>query len=141
MKNILKFGVLSMVALMPVITFAQGKDLEYLIRLAIRYLGLLIPFIMSLAIVVFIWGVYKYFIKVDADRAEAGNYILYSIIGFFLMLSLWGLVNILVNTFRLDPYMPGIPFIGTSGGNDNGNSFEFQGPPAPNSFEFQGPSR
>lgn len=120
MKNILKLGVLGIVVATPFVSNAAVRTLKDLIDLVIDYLGYAIPLIMSIAIVVFIYGVYKYFIKVDADRAQAGNYILYGVIGFFLMLSFWGLVNILINTLGLDNNIRGVPFIGTSGGNNNG---------------------
>lgn len=116
-----------MVLVMPVITLA-ARTLKDLIDLAIEYLGYAIPLIMSLAIVTFIWGIYKYFFKVDADKKEAGNLVLFGVIGFFLMLSFWGLVNVLANTLNLQT-MPtfGVPFIRSSGGgsgtvNVGGNS-------------------
>ena len=53
---------------------------------------------MGVALVVFVWNIIKYFIK-ENDHKEAAPYVMWSIIGFFVILSLWGLVNILKNTF------------------------------------------
>lgn len=58
---------------------------------------------MALATVFFVYNVVQYFvIKTDADRKEAGNYLMYSIIGFAVVLSFWGMVNVVIQTFSLD---------------------------------------
>ena len=54
---------------------------------------------MGFAVVLFTWFVIQYYIKPNEDRKNAGQYVMYSIIGFFVILSMWGLVNILSNTF------------------------------------------
>jgi hypothetical protein len=139
MKNITKFAVVGMLTVMPLISFGAVRTLKDLIDLVIDYLGYAIPLIMSLSIVVFIWGVYKYFIKVDADRAEAGNYILYGVIGFFLMLSFWGVVNILIQTLNLDNNIRGIPFIGSDGGSRGGTFYEVGRPSGSTFYEVSNP--
>ena len=65
----------------------------------------LIPFIWAIAFVVFIWGVFLYFIAGghDEEKREKGKgLMLWGIIGFFVMVSVWGLVNILRGTFQFD---------------------------------------
>ncbi len=67
--------------------------------------GILAPLIklmIALAIVFFLWGVFK-FIKEDGDKKEEGrNFMFWGIVGIFVMISVWGLVNILVYTFKLN---------------------------------------
>ena len=61
-----------------------------------------VPLIFAIAFIVFLWGVFQYFIAGGADegkRADGRNFILYGIIGFVIMFSLWGIVNILIGTF------------------------------------------
>ena len=74
------------------------STLSYLI---VGYLNQALFVLMAIAIVMFVIYIIKYFIKADADRKAAGLYVLYSIIGFFVILSVWGIVNILSNTFGL----------------------------------------
>ena len=58
--------------------------------------------LMAVAVVVFVWQVIRYFIlSAETDRKNAGLYVMYSIIGFFVILSLWGIVNILSGTFGI----------------------------------------
>ena len=61
----------------------------------------IVPVIFAIAFIVFIWGVYTYFIQGGANeekRSEGKQLVLWGIIGFFVMFSLWGLVNILIGT-------------------------------------------
>ena len=63
-----------------------------------------IPFIIGLTIFVIIWGIFTYVTQAanEEKRTEARQFILYGIIGLFLMLSIWGFVNILIQTFDLN---------------------------------------
>lgn len=62
----------------------------------------IITLIVSGAVVVFLWGVFK-FIKSEGKEKEAGKEMMvWGIVGIFVMVSVWGLVNILRGTFNLD---------------------------------------
>ncbi|MEI6396784.1 MAG: hypothetical protein WCO48_01800 [Candidatus Taylorbacteria bacterium] len=82
----------------------SGKDLRYLIAVIISYLNQAMFLIVGVAVVMFVFYVVKYFIKPadGAERKEAGTYVMYSVLGFFIIISLWGIVNIVKNTFKLD---------------------------------------
>lgn len=100
--------------LFPLISFAQEKkDLKYLVGVILEYLTIGIYLIISLAVVTFVWNVYRYFFT-EKSKTEAGMYVLYSTIGFFVILSLWGLVALLTNSLKLDNQQPNWPF-GSSG--------------------------
>lgn len=97
-----KIQLATLTALMfPLISFAAGKTLADIIDLIIYYLNIILVLFMGVAVVIFVYYVIKYFILPNADRSEAGSYVLYSVIGFFVILSFWGLVNVLQNTFGL----------------------------------------
>jgi hypothetical protein len=62
----------------------------------------LIPALMALALLVFFWGVYKYFIyggENEHEKGEGRKFALWGIIGFAIIVSVWGLVNIITDTF------------------------------------------
>lgn len=72
----------------------------------------LVPLVFAIAFLVFIWGIAEYFIfaKEDSDkRKKAVEKMLYGIGGFFVMVSVWGLVNILLGTFNLNSAVPNLP--------------------------------
>lgn len=62
-----------------------------------------IPAIITLALVVFLWKVLKYTLQSTnpRQRQEASTYILYAFIGLFVMTSLWAIVNLILGIFTL----------------------------------------
>ena len=72
-----------------------------LIVRAVGYLDQILFLLIGLSVVTFVFYVWKFFIKPNENRDEAGKYVMYSVIGFFVILSMWGLVNILQNTFGI----------------------------------------
>jgi hypothetical protein len=64
-----------------------------------------IPLIFTLATVLFIWGGVKFFIMnagEEKKREEGKQFMLWGIIALAVMLSVWGLVNILGTTFNVN---------------------------------------
>ncbi len=64
-------------------------------------INLLIPLVIGIAMFLFLWGLIKYITAGGDDKstAEARKFMLFGIIALFVMVSVWGLVGILVNTF------------------------------------------
>ncbi len=126
---------LTLFALLPLTTFAAEKrTLRDLVELVLKYFNIAIILIIGLAVVMFVWNVYKYFIA-GGDNAEskkeAGLYVMWSVIGFFVILSFWGLVAILTNTFKLENSIPS-GFFGTfRSSGSSGNVFQ------PNNIQWQ----
>ena len=60
--------------------------------------------IMALALVYFLAGVVKYISKQsdDSARQEARQQMIHGIIALAVMVAVWGLVNLVLNTFNLD---------------------------------------
>jgi hypothetical protein len=64
----------------------------------------LVPVLLALAFIVFLWGVFKQFIwKGESGEAhtEGAKFVATGLIGFVIILSLWGLVNLVVFTLGL----------------------------------------
>lgn len=83
----------------------------------------IVPLVFAIAFIVFIIGVFQYFIAGGADeekRKQGKDFIVYSLIGFFLMISIWGIVNLLVGTFGFGgAARPAIPTFNGAGGANN----------------------
>lgn len=74
--------------------------------------NILVPVLFALAFIVFIWGAFTTFILGANDeetKTRGRNLMLYGLIGFFVMVSIWGLVNILVGTFSTNNSLPNVP--------------------------------
>lgn len=106
MNRITKILVTSASFLFPTVTFAAGKDLAYLMSLATNYLNKALLLLMGFAVVMFVYYIIKFFLRPTDERQEGAKYLMWSIIGFFVILSFWGLVNILDKTFALDNNRP-----------------------------------
>lgn len=67
-----------------------------------------VPLLFSIATVAFIWGIIQYFLNPDNEekRKTGKSYMLWGIIGLFVMLSMWGLVGVLSNTFGVKTLIP-----------------------------------
>jgi uncharacterized membrane protein YuzA (DUF378 family) len=100
--------VTSLLVLVPSLCFAAtNMKLSDLIAKIAQYFNLALYLMMGLAVVMFVWYVIKYFIQPEkVNKAEAAQYVLWSVVGFFIILSLWGLVNILISTFDLGTGSP-----------------------------------
>lgn len=100
-----KLAVAVSVWALPLLAFAQVRSIQDAAGLITNIInGVVIPMIFLLAFVLFIWGVVQFFLfgsKDEEAREKGRNYIIGGIIAFFVMMSVWGLANILVNTFNL----------------------------------------
>jgi len=78
-----------------------GRTVLYIIN------NILVPVLFAVAFIVFLYGIADAYIfsKGDAAKvAEGHKLILWGIIAFVVMISLWGLVNVVSNTFGLSGY-------------------------------------
>lgn len=68
-----------------------------------QILNSVIPILILLGVVYFVWGVITYMIASEEEAKKAGrNRIIFGIIGLAVIVAMWGLVNILVKTFGID---------------------------------------
>ncbi len=79
-------------------TVSNFRDLVMKIS---EMINLVIPIVISLTVLVFIWGIFRMVLAGgDTDaRKEARSTIVFGIVGLFVMVSVWGLVNILKSSF------------------------------------------
>ncbi|MBI2048490.1 MAG: hypothetical protein HYT30_01015 [Parcubacteria group bacterium] len=110
---------LSAVALIaPAIASAAG--ILDTIAVINRILGAVVPLLITVALIVFIWGLIQYLMKVgdEEKRKEGVQLMLWGVIAIFVMTSVWGLVSLLQNTFsvqRNEAIVPRAPDISVYG--------------------------
>lgn len=108
---------LSAAFVLPFVTFAQETDgIRHLLGIAAGVIQALIPIVIGLAVLVFLWGVLRYVLSTsDGGKGEGRTFMLWGIIALFVMVSVWGLVNILRDSLGLNlatPTAPRIPEVG-----------------------------
>ena len=90
--------------LLPVVTSAQsdfdetgGEFGEFLENILLFISNVLIPFILGLGFLLFVWGMFLYFIAGGADEEKRGkgkSLIIWATLGFVIIIVFWGVINI-----------------------------------------------
>ena len=91
-------GAFPLIALAQVTTPSAG--IGGLFDLVNHLIYRAVPMIVALAVVFFAWNVFRYAVAGnEEDTGQAKTRMIWGIIGIFVMVSVWGLVAILQNTF------------------------------------------
>ena len=103
--------------LFPLLANAQAT-VGSLLRLVGTTLTSLVPLAIGLAVVIFLFGVIKYVTAGDSEegRKNGRQLMLWGIVGLFVMVSVWGLVQVLNATTGVSqggtgtlPILPAVP--------------------------------
>lgn len=106
MKSVAK--LLPLLLLAPMVALGQGELTEvksFLDNIVTFMNGTLVPLIFAIAFLAFIWGMFKAFILGGSDegkQSEGKQLMMYAIAGFVIMVSLWGIVNLVASGFGFD---------------------------------------
>jgi len=91
-------------------SLANAASIFDTLSLANTLFNALIALFITLAIVVFFWGLIKYLWGVSSENASEGLQIMmYGVIAIFVMVSIWGIIRLLQNTFKVTSTDPIIP--------------------------------
>lgn len=107
-------------ALTPVLALAQFGEINDFLGDVSKFINsTLIPLVIAIALLVFIYGVFQYFILGGGDdtkRQEGKQLMLYAIVGFVLMVSVFGIVNLIAGGlgFSSDENIQNIPNVPTT---------------------------
>lgn len=87
---------------------AGGGDFQVLLTNILEFTnGVLIPFILGIGFLVFVWGMFQFFIAGGANdeaKEKGKSLMIWAIVGFVMIFILWGIVNLLVGSTGLaDP--------------------------------------
>lgn len=85
-------------------TFAAAQNVQSLFLLASNLLNALIGILITLAIVVFFWGLVKYLLSGGAteDAHKGIHQMIWGVVAIFVMVSIWGLIGLLQRTFQVE---------------------------------------
>lgn len=105
MKKIVKHaafaGTLAVTTFAANVAFAQ-TDADSILGTIGSFINQLIPILIAGALAYFIFGVIKFVIASDADaKADARKVVVQGIIGLFVIISVWGLVGVIQQTFGI----------------------------------------
>ena len=115
-KKLAVLGATTVSILLPIMAFAQitgvpssdcanggGTGLTKIICIIYGLIKIIIPVLILAAVAYFIWGIVQFIGSHDAEeKSQARNTMVHGIIGFAVILGLWGLVQILLSTFDVN---------------------------------------
>jgi hypothetical protein len=117
MRNSIGFSLLAFgAAFVP--TLSSAATLLNTLSLVNTFANALIGLFITLAIVIFFWGLIGYLGGGDADKPKGLSRMLWGIVAIFVMVSIWGIIRLLQNTLQVtstDPIIPKGIQINTSG--------------------------
>ena len=98
----------------PLSVSAQNYDIstiEGMVSAVSGIINTIFPALTALAVFMIAWAIFSFIINAgDSEKRKQGlMHIIWTLIGVFLLFSIWGLVNILKNTFTLDTTPPPLP--------------------------------
>jgi hypothetical protein len=109
----------SVFLVLPANTLAQGiaggdpsgGDLGSFLQTLIGFVNtILIPFIIGIGFLVFVFGMFRYFIAGAANeqaRESGKSLMIYSIAGFVLIIVFWGIINVIASSTGLNQEFDG----------------------------------
>lgn len=118
-KLSVKIGA-GVMALTPVVALAQFGEINTFFGKITSFINdILIPLVFAVALLMFIWGMFWFFIAGghdDEKRKKGNSLMLYAVLGFVLMVSIFGIVNLIANGlgFSDDQNIENIPNVPNS---------------------------
>lgn len=86
--------------LVPVFVFAAPQNFQDLVYLVVSFINTAVEVVIAFAVLGFMWGVFQYIYTDHASKIEEGRKMMvWGIIALFVMVSLWGILRILTDTF------------------------------------------
>ena len=108
MKKIKVFvgSLIGALSFVPALAFAQTlplTNLGTLLSAFQRLMNMVVPILIGLAVIAFLWGVLLFVFRAgDPDARKTGqSFMLWAVIGIVVMVSVWGLVYFVQATFGL----------------------------------------
>ncbi len=101
----MKKAIVAIATLFPFIAFAQAESVLYKFQ---SILNLATPIVVSLALLYFFWGLANYILNSgdEEKKSEGRNIMIWGIIALTVMVSVWGLVRVLAQTFQIQGGSP-----------------------------------
>lgn len=107
MKKLLTRSAVVLYAVLPTVALAQGTGtLQGAVQAVGRAVGAAVPIAAAMVLVAFFWGLAMYLFNFgegdDKKQKQGRNLMVYSVLALFVMVTIWGIVGLLSNTFGID---------------------------------------
>lgn len=112
---------------LPLVASAQQlTPLATLISSIGHLVGMVVPILITIALIVFFWGLIKYIRSSGEGHGEGKNIMIAGLVSLFVMVSVWGIILLAQGALGVNPnapvQSPGVPVPGSSGYTGTGYS-------------------
>lgn len=92
-------------------TIADAVTLAHTLKVVSGIINAIIPIVLALAVLFFFWGLAMYMFDAgNSEKKQEGiNMMIMGVLAIFTMVSMWGIVRVLQQTFQVDQGKPIIP--------------------------------
>lgn len=101
-KYIISAGALLLTPAIVLAAIDTSQGLGKVVRIVSDFISALVPVIISAAVLFFLYGLAKYMWSVGEEKDAGKEMMIWGIIGLFVMVSVWGLVNLISETLNLN---------------------------------------
>lgn len=100
MKKIISLGfLLSVPSFVGAAAYAP-TTIDLILQKLVGFLNYIVPALITIAVVYFIWGVISFMTSSDEEAKKMGRTkIINGLIGLFVIVSFWGIIAVVKNTF------------------------------------------
>lgn len=99
MKKFIGFGL---VLSFPLLALGAGTTIKNILDTLVDYLGYIVPALITIAVIYFIWGVITFMTSSDEEAKKMGrSKIINGLIGLFVIVAFWGIIGVVKNSFGI----------------------------------------
>jgi len=100
----LRTYIVALVAVVALPGLAAAQTLLDTVGFLNALINSLVPLAISVALLAFFWGLITYLFSLGGDEGKKNGIkiMLYGVAALFVMVSVWGIINILRSTFRVE---------------------------------------
>ena len=98
-------------------------DLFDVLNVLADLINLATPVVVALALLYFFWGLAQYILNAgnEEKKKDGRNIMIWGLLALFIMVSVWGIINVVRDTFRIDDNRINVPAVNID--NIGGNTF------------------
>jgi hypothetical protein len=106
-KHMKKLTIINIFLLSPVLTFAQSGGsgpISFSLAQVFALVNQVIPMLLALAVLVFLWGIVKFIANASDPEARSGGiqHMIWGMIGLFVMVGFWGIIGYVQESLQLN---------------------------------------
>ncbi len=95
--------IIAPLVLMAMPMIAAAQSIQNILTTVKSMANSIVPLFMVIAVAVFLWGIIRYITSSgdEEKRKSAQGYIIYGLLGMFIMVAFWGIITLVSSSFGI----------------------------------------